>query len=332
LPELQVEITGILIKVCPLCLSSKGHRKIESRTNEMKRLLSKVLIPLFALAIISSTQVVSAASIFLTGHDPDFHASNAAGTAVDSIGAVHINQVAINYILDPTFNLIADGGVSKFLFVESKIAPPGVAPPSGHRVGKNGIIRSGYVEGVDFEHHDATTLNTALNDLGTTYAGIVVASDFGGLLTQAELDILNARSTDIINFLNIDNGGLYAMAEGNSGTGLTPDGGWFGYLPFVASTTGLNQSEAGTTVTLFGAALGLTNTDVSSNFSHNIFDDTFGLDIVDVDSAGNILTLAGRGVIDPGTGLNPVPVPAAVWLFGTALIGFVGMSRRRKVS
>lgn len=29
---------------------------------------------------------------------------------------------------------------------------------------------------------------------------------------------------------------------------------------------------------------------------------------------------------------NPVPVPAAVWLFGTALIGFVGMSRRRKVS
>lgn len=30
--------------------------------------------------------------------------------------------------------------------------------------------------------------------------------------------------------------------------------------------------------------------------------------------------------------LNPVPVPAAVWLFGTALIGFVGMSRRRKLA
>ena len=27
-----------------------------------------------------------------------------------------------------------------------------------------------------------------------------------------------------------------------------------------------------------------------------------------------------------------VPVPAAFWLFGTALIGFVGMSRRRKVA
>jgi hypothetical protein len=30
--------------------------------------------------------------------------------------------------------------------------------------------------------------------------------------------------------------------------------------------------------------------------------------------------------------ISPVPVPAAFWLFGTALIGFVGMSRRRKVS
>jgi hypothetical protein len=29
--------------------------------------------------------------------------------------------------------------------------------------------------------------------------------------------------------------------------------------------------------------------------------------------------------------VSPVPVPAAAWLFGTALIGFIGMSRRTKV-
>ena len=29
--------------------------------------------------------------------------------------------------------------------------------------------------------------------------------------------------------------------------------------------------------------------------------------------------------------INPVPIPAAIWLFGTALIGFVGMSRRTSV-
>jgi hypothetical protein len=31
------------------------------------------------------------------------------------------------------------------------------------------------------------------------------------------------------------------------------------------------------------------------------------------------------------SGISPVPVPAAIWLFGTALIGFIGMSRRTKV-
>ena len=52
----------------------------------------------------------------------------------------------------------------------------------------------------------------------------------------------------------------------------------------------------------------------------------------------------GHLIGDPRTGTNtsefltaeltvsPVPVPAAFWLFGTALIGFVGMSRRTKIS
>ena len=30
--------------------------------------------------------------------------------------------------------------------------------------------------------------------------------------------------------------------------------------------------------------------------------------------------------------VNAVPIPAAVWLFGTALIGFICMSRRTKIS
>jgi hypothetical protein len=38
------------------------------------------------------------------------------------------------------------------------------------------------------------------------------------------------------------------------------------------------------------------------------------------------------GTFPRGDGIPPVPVPAAVWLFGTALIGFIGMSRRTKVA
>lgn len=39
-----------------------------------------------------------------------------------------------------------------------------------------------------------------------------------------------------------------------------------------------------------------------------------------------------EGIGDININLSPVPVPAAVWLFGTALIGLVGFSKRRKAA
>jgi hypothetical protein len=42
--------------------------------------------------------------------------------------------------------------------------------------------------------------------------------------------------------------------------------------------------------------------------------------------------LRGDGQVSLNITVSPVPVPAAFWLFSTALIGFVGMSRRRKVA
>jgi len=187
-----------------------------------------------------------AGAIFLTGHDPDFHAL----LGGNSTGAVNINHAAIDFVMDPAFNPFVSGGVNTFLFVESKIVPP-----AGHTNGVNGIVASGYTAGVDFEHHDASTLDAELDLLGTKYSAIVVASDFGGVLTSAELNTLNSRSTDIITFLN-DGGGIYAMANSNSQAQLTTGAEPYGYLPFVVVAPQLNQNETGFTVTPFGASLG----------------------------------------------------------------------------
>ena len=40
--------------------------------------------------------------------------------------------------------------------------------------------------------------------------------------------------------------------------------------------------------------------------------------------------LTGNIIADIPRPLPPVPIPAAAWLFGTALIGLVGFSKRRK--
>ena len=262
--------------------------------------LNKILLVSFlAIPIIlgsSPDAYAVVGSFFLTGHDPDFHAF----LGSNAVGAQNIITSAVAFTTDPAFNTFSNAGVDKFLYVESKIAAPG-----GHTNGVNGIVASGFVLGTDFEHHDASTLNAELNLLGTKYSAIVVASDFGGVLTSAELDILNARSADIIAFLN-SGGGLVALAESNSQAQLTSGSDLFGFLPFLVTSNQLNQVEVGITVTVFGAGLGLQNSDVNGNASHNIFLATSGLEIVDTDSQNNILTIAGRGQIMNGE-IDPDP-------------------------
>ena len=111
------------------------------------------------LGLLALSPPAAAGSIFLTGHDPDFHAL----VGGNGGGAQDINRAAINFVTDPAFNPFTHSGVSKFLFVESSITPPG-----GHVDGEAGLIASGYTSGVNFDKVDASGLNAALNQLGTT--------------------------------------------------------------------------------------------------------------------------------------------------------------------
>lgn len=239
---------------------------------------------LFALSL--GVDRAAAGSIFLTGHDPDFHAVEEGRNAG---GAQRINQVAIGFVMDRRHNPFVDRA-PRFLYVESS----GDAP-DGHVHGVGGIEASGFTEGVDFEHHDASTLAAALDELGTTYSAIVVASDFGALLRQDELDILNAHASQIGKFLNAG-GGLYAMAQTGGGSGLTPRGGYFHFLPQVIATIPTAQVEDGYSLTPYGASLGLTSADINGNFSHLTFDvqGNFNFQVVDRDSQGRIISLTSR--------------------------------------
>lgn len=252
-------------------------------------------------------------SIFLTGHDPDFHAVAGPNT----VGAVEVNKAAINFITDPRFNTFAARGIHKFLYATSSISPP-----SGHVDGTNGVIASGYVLGTDFDRADASALVVALGQLGTQYDALVVASDFGGILTQAELDVLDAHSADLINFLN-QGGGVYAMAEPTPAFGGLASSGFFGFLPFAVSSTPLGMVESGNSLTSFGVTLGLTNADINGNFFHTVFTSTGGLNIVDTDPSGETLSLAGRGKVTAGgTGSVIITGQFTHFLQGTTQVSF----------
>ena len=93
------------------------------------------------------------------------------------------------------------------------------------------------------------------------------------------------------------------------------------------------SSDFGATFTFLGLAFGdtLTELDLATiGFAGNVN----AIKVVGLDNGGGSpgFDLAFIQGLEGSVTVNPVPVPAAVWLFGTALIGFVGMSRRRKVA
>lgn len=272
----------------------------------MKFLLSATA----ACLVLAGAGSASAGNVFLTGHDPDFHAQGQVS------GQDQLN-VALKYVTGNTYK----DGATKFLWVESNLLPDG-----NHRVGYDGLGFIG-VTAANVDRVDAAGFATV--NL-SNYSAIVVASTFGGMLTSAEINAMIARSGDIASFINSGRG-LAAFAEcfqtsacigSNTVVPTTP----FGYLPITVTSV---DTIAPYTVTPFGISLGLTDAIVSDCCTHNSFSAIGGLGVVDFDQNGVATTLAGNVTVNGG-GLAGVPEPAT---WAMMLLGFGGLGavlRRRR--
>ena len=264
-----------------------------------------------------ASSVAFGGSIFVTGHDPDFHAF---------LGG---NATGAQNIIDDGLAFTRNGNTAPILLLESNLSNELLGD---HTDSAQGLIASGYTAGATAGNHyvmvDAATFSSLTLAQLEAYSSIFIPSDHGGTLTGDDLKALDARSADIISYLNAG-GGLFAAAE--DGFHQPPTSGpapaLFGFLPFLVSSTAFSQAEVGNTLTPAGTSLGLTNTDINGNFSHNIFTSTGGMNVVDRDAAGDVLSLDFRGPI----GVTGVPEPNSLVITGV-MLGIVGITVQRRKS
>jgi hypothetical protein len=257
-------------------------------------------------SLISS--VAFAGNVFLSGHDPDYHAT----VGENSVGAQNLMRKSLAFA--------RDGNSAPILVLQSNTDNILLG---AHADSELGLIASGYTAGTG---SGDTYVKVNATEFATTdlsqYSAIFVPSDYGGCLTGNDLAALNARSADIAEYIYAG-GGLVALAENGIRQPATvgPEPLNFGFLPFSVMASSLDQNEVGFTLTPFGESLGLTVADITGNNMQNFFLDTNGLQVVDFDSEGRIITLAGA--------LIPEPKSMSLFIVG---MSFAGLAARRRVS
>jgi len=166
-----------------------------------------------------------------------------------------------------------------------------------------GIIGGAYTGASALSHRPTgieriiTTTSTPANILGVPEAGFT-----GGVATNINQDVTTLNDSLHLNGANSGVNGVFGTADSANNAN-------FDLYGTLVSQGGL--VPGGSAITLYG--LSGNGGGTGNALAYNLGTASF---------SGGTLSFTGNG--------NTVPLPAAVWLFGSGLVGLAGISRRRR--
>ena len=179
----------------------------------------------------------------------------------------------------------------------------------------------------------AMTTIVLLTASGITQAAIVSFTATGQVTIADPANFFDLRVGDAVTATGVFDDSILTAGSGtvffNSSTSAT------NHITFNIGSQSVNETMDLDYFTSFGTFLAL-NAGVLADLDTFVFDGekgaTFDLDsgrgiwfASDFDGGGSVAGLWN------GITISAVPVPAALWLFGSGLIGLIGVARRKKV-
>ncbi len=149
-----------------------------------------------------------------------------------------------------------------------------------------------------------------------------------------------------LRLMSIDSSGdaLFSLFSLVDDTGNTV-GSWKGSGKHATTATYDHQqysygsTETFTMVNGYELATGITGKYTPDSGDNNVLEGSVDLGLLglfDVQTGGRVITYITMSCVNDEAiveaHVSPVPVPAAIWLFGSGLIGLIGFSKRRKTS
>jgi hypothetical protein len=216
------------------------------------------------------------------------------GTAVPSTGFTSLTL--------PTVNVTADANMSSFLALDAAGDSVEWAVQAGQYTGTTSTSNIGTTGNARF----LTTATTGISSILNKNTGNLTKwANIDGAVTQLNLNIANQSG-------NPSTKSTFGTATASSGVwDATASGGtvanWFSNGPLTYP--GTIGNELGANQELYG---------VTGNGTSSVK----GVQVYDLGA----LTLSSTGNL---TNVSSVPIPAAVWLFGSGLLGLAGVGRRK---